>query len=51
MMSSNRNDYASASEWLSTLRQDGLWFSQLHQLQDPKADTDALRAAAVSPLP
>lgn len=47
MMSSNRNDYASASEWLSTLRKDGLWFSQLQQLQDPKADTDALRAAAM----
>ena len=47
MMSNNRGEYASASEWLSTLRQDGLWLSQLQQLQDPKADVDALRAAAL----
>ena len=47
MMSNNRGEYASASEWLSTLRKDGLWLSQLQQLQDPKADADALRAAAL----
>lgn len=47
MMSNNRGDYASASEWLSALRKDGLWLSQLQQLQDPAADADALRAAAM----
>ena len=47
MMSSNRGDYASASEWLSVLRKDGLWLSQLQQLQDPAADTAALRATAM----
>ena len=47
MMSNNRGDYASASEWLSVLRKDGLWLSQLQQLQDPSADAGALRAAAI----
>ena len=47
MMSNNRGDYASASEWLSALRKDGLWLSQLQQLQDPAADAGALRAAAM----
>lgn len=47
MMSNNRGDYASASAWLSALRQDGLWLSQLQQLQDPKADLGALREAAL----
>ena len=47
MMSNNRGDYASASEWLSVLRKDGLWLSQLQQLQDPTADADTLRAAAM----
>ena len=47
MMSNNRGDYASASEWLSALRKDGLWLSQLQQLQDSSADADALRAAAM----
>ena len=47
MMSSNRCDYGSASEWLSALRKDGLWLSQLQQLQDSSADADALRAAAM----
>lgn len=32
MMSSTRSDYASASEWLSTLRQDEAWLSQQQQL-------------------
>ena len=35
MMSNNRRDYGSASEWLSALRQDGLWLSQLQRLQAP----------------
>jgi hypothetical protein len=35
MMSNNRADYSSASEWLSALRQDGLWLSQLQRLQAP----------------
>ena len=30
MMSSNRGDYASASEWISALRQDEAWLSR-HQ--------------------
>lgn len=47
MMKNNRDNYASASEWLSVLRKDGLWLSQLQQLQDPAADTGALRAAAM----
>lgn len=34
MKGNNRNDYGSASEWLSELRQDELWLSQLQQLQD-----------------
>lgn len=33
MMSSNRKDYASASEWLSALRQDEAWLSQQQRLQ------------------
>ena len=47
MMSNNRAEYSSASEWLSTLRQDGLWLSQLQQLQNSSADRDALREAAL----
>lgn len=47
MMSNNRGEYASASEWLSALKKDGLWLSQLRQLQDPAADAGALRAAAM----
>ncbi|MCR5780691.1 MAG: hypothetical protein K6G70_09155 [Bacteroidaceae bacterium] len=47
MMSNNRGDYASALEWLSVLRKDGLWLSQLQQLQDASADADALCAAAM----
>ena len=47
MMSNNRGDYASASEWLSALRKDGLWLSQLQLLQDPAADAGALQAAAM----
>lgn len=38
MMSNNRSDYGSASEWLSALRQDELWLSQLQQLQASTAD-------------
>ena len=33
MMSSNRGDYASASEWLSALRQDEAWLGQQQRLQ------------------
>ena len=33
MMSSNRVDYGSASEWLSALRQDEAWLSQQQRLQ------------------
>lgn len=47
MMSNNRGEYASPSLWLSALRQDGLWLSQLQQLQDQKADISALREAAM----
>lgn len=36
MMSNNRADYGSASEWLSALKQDGLWLSQLQRLQAPE---------------
>lgn len=35
MMSNNRAAYASASEWLSAVRQDELWKSQLQRLQAP----------------
>ena len=34
MMSYNRSDYSSAVEWLSILRQDDVWLSQLEQLQN-----------------
>lgn len=37
MMRSNRADYASPLEWLSLLRQDEVWLSQLHQLQKASA--------------
>ena len=47
MMSNNREDYSSASEWLSALRKDELWRSQMQQLQDPAGDGDALRSAAL----
>ena len=47
MMSNSRGEYASPSLWLSALRQDGLWLSQLQQLQDPKADINALREVAM----
>jgi hypothetical protein len=35
MMSNNRASFGSASEWLSTLRQDESWLSQLQRLQAP----------------
>ena len=38
MMSNNRAEYGSASEWLSTLRQDYAWLSQLEQLKASTAD-------------
>jgi hypothetical protein len=37
MMSGNRRDYASASEWLSALRQDEAWLSQQQRLQTSAA--------------
>ena len=39
MMSSNRRDYGSSSDWLSALRQDEAWQSQLQRLQT-SADGD-----------
>jgi len=47
MMSNNREDYGSASEWLSALRKDELWRSQLQQLQDPLGDGEVLHSAAL----
>lgn len=47
MMSNNRAEYGSASEWLSALKQDELWLSQLQQLGAPSADRAALRDAAL----
>lgn len=47
MMSNNRAEYGSASEWLSALKHDELWLSQLQQLQAPSADRSALREAAL----
>ena len=38
MISNNRADYGSADEWLSALKQDGLWLSQLQQLQNSSPD-------------
>ena len=34
MMSNNRNEYSSAAEWLTTLRQDEAWLYQQQRLQD-----------------
>ena len=47
MMINNRAEYGSASEWLSALKQDELWLSQLQQLQALSADRSALREAAL----
>ena len=38
MISNNRADYVSADEWLSALKQDEIWLSQLQQLQDSTPD-------------
>jgi hypothetical protein len=38
MMSSNRNDYHSATEWLSALRHDEAWLCQQRQLQQSSSD-------------
>ena len=40
MISNNRADYSSADEWLSALKQDELWQTQLLQLQN-STSTDA----------
>lgn len=49
MMSSNRSDYKSASEWLSTLMHDEAWLTQQQQLQSAAdaADADVQRDAAI----
>ena len=48
MMSSNRRDYSSASEWLSILRHDEAWLSQRRQLQEASAaDVSALSDEAL----
>lgn len=47
MISNNRADYGSADEWLSALKQDELWLSQLQQLQNSKpSDASRLRGIA-----
>ena len=38
MMSNNRRDYGSAAEWLSALRQDDAWLSQLQRLMASSTD-------------
>ena len=38
MMSNNRNDYHSATEWLSALRHDEAWLCQQRQLQQSSSD-------------
>lgn len=38
MMSNNRGDYGSATEWLSVLRHDEAWLCQQQQLQQSSAD-------------
>lgn len=38
MISNIRSDYGSADEWLSALKQDELWLSQLQQLQNSTPD-------------
>lgn len=47
MMSNNRAEYGSASEWLVALKHDELWISQLQQLEAPSADRAALRETAL----
>lgn len=47
MMSNNRGDYASVSEWLSALRKDDLWLRQLQQVEAPSADREAFRNVAL----
>lgn len=38
MISYNRNDFVSASQWLEALRQDDAWLSQLQQLKNATAE-------------
>ena len=48
MMSSNRRDYGSASEWLAALRLDEAWLSQQQRLQSSLAGNgDAYRDEAI----
>ena len=42
MMSSNRAEYSSASEWLTALRQDDAWLSQLDQLKASAGDNPSV---------
>lgn len=48
MMSGNRRDYASASEWLSALKQDEAWLSQQQRLLiSPATDVSIHREDAI----
>ena len=48
MMSGNRGDYASASEWLSALRQDEAWLRQQQRLlASPSTDVSIHREDAI----
>jgi hypothetical protein len=48
MMSGNRGDYASASEWLSVLRQDEVWLRQQQRLSaSPATDVNIHREDAI----
>ena len=42
MMSNNRGEYSSASEWLTALRNDEAWHCQLHHLQSSTTNTSVL---------
>ena len=45
MISYNRGDFDSASQWLEALRHDDAWLSQLQQLQEehPKNSASIIR--------
>ena len=51
MISNNRADYSSANEWLSALKQDELWLTQLRQLQNSSpSDASTLRKTALEKI-
>lgn len=51
MINNNRADYSSADEWLSALKQDELWLSQLQQLQNSTpANASTLRDRALEKI-